>query len=146
MSSTDDHLEIFEAITTNDLNRLQRFYESGKPWHPDTSLIAVRNQNVEFLRYVHEHFYEHKSVWHSRTTLDAAYNNNTACIIYAYENGCPLYPQVLRYMIQYDNIECLEYAYENIPWEQADWGDPLIWECAVTFDFRKIGQIPDKTP
>lgn len=77
----------------------QYTYENGYSWPDDTTVFAVRKNQIDCLRYAHEH----GARWHFDTCLIACENGAYECLAYAHEHGA-----------EWDHQACLDRATEYL--------------------------------
>ena len=75
------------AAAMNHLECLRYAHENGCPWHPLTTVEAIREKkSMACLRYA----VDHGCPWHDGTTNAAAHSNTPMeFLVYVHEQGCP---------------------------------------------------------
>lgn len=102
------------AVKNGDLESLKYAHEHGCSWDYQTCEVAAENGYLKCLKYAHEH----GCPWDLRICNIAAKNGELECLKYAYEHGCPWNEYTCEFAAMYGQLECLKYAVENgCPWD-----------------------------
>lgn len=132
----DDDERCISIARIGDIAAMKTAIEKGVKLDENTMATAVRNDNFELVKYLHDQgcpgnkwacryaaklsdikilkfLHEHNYPWGVDTCWTAAFHGNLEALKYAYENGCPWNHKVIIYATLFKHEHILQYAIEK---------------------------------
>ena len=93
---------------------LKYLHENNFPWHKDTYSWAIRQGNLDCLKYLDKYGCPRDNEEACNDSI-----GNLDCLQYLHEIGCPWNEETCKYAIEGDYLDCLIYLHENgCPWAE----------------------------
>ncbi len=115
------------AVRNNNIEFLEYLHSINCLRDEQATYIAARNGNLKMLQFLHSSRYE----WQDETVAIASTYGHLDCVKFAIENGCPWNEEAILSAVEEDRIEIFKYLYS---FNQFPIDEEIINTCIQYWD------------